>query len=193
MFSQEWPHVRDSIHKIREAFPLAKIIVGGEHPTAMPEYTLRDCPHIDYLVAGEGELAMLELVWRIRTGQDVSSIFGIHYLKEGKYFYQDRIARRLSSITEMPWPAWHLINVEPYFRPNFTMGIGRGRNMAMLATRGCPYECTFCSSAKMWTIRYKMRDVKDVVDEIEYYIKTYSVNSIDLYDLTAICETRLDS
>jgi hypothetical protein len=44
MFSQEWPQVRDYINRIRRAFPHAKIIVGGEHPTAMSEYTLRDCP-----------------------------------------------------------------------------------------------------------------------------------------------------
>lgn len=185
MFSQEWPHVRNYINRIHERFPRAVIVVGGEHPTAMSEYTLRDCPAIDYLVAGEGELTMLELVYKLRSGKPVHDINGIAFMVGGE-FYKTALSPRLADIREMPWPAWHLINVENYFQPNFTMGIGYGRNMAMLATRGCPYQCTFCSNPTMWTTRYVMRPVKDVVDEIEYDIKTYAANSIDFYDLTAI-------
>ncbi len=185
MFSEEWPHVRDYINKIRQAFPEQTIIVGGEHPTAMPEYTLRDCPTIDYLVTGEGELTLLELVYRLRSGQSVHDVNGIAYL-EGKKFYQKGLSPRLTEIRGIPWPAWHLIDVQAYFHPNYTMGIGYGKNMAMLATRGCPYQCTFCSNPQMWTTRYVMRPVKDVVDEIVHNIETYGANSIDFYDLTAI-------
>ena len=48
------------------------------------------------------------------------------------------------------------------------MGIGLGRNMPINATRGCPYQCTFCSSPTMWTPRYIMRDPGDVADEFEW-------------------------
>ena len=67
MFSQEWPHLRGYINKIREAFPHAKIVVGGEHVTAMPEFSLRDCPAIDYIVKGEGELAFSRLEETLRS------------------------------------------------------------------------------------------------------------------------------
>jgi radical SAM superfamily enzyme YgiQ (UPF0313 family) len=110
---------------------------------------------------------------------------GVSYLKNGQAV-QNCLSPRLADIKKMPWPAWHLINVEDYFQPNFTMGIGHGRNMAMLATRGCPYQCTFCSNPVMWTTRYVMRPVSDVVDEIAYNIEKYGANSIDFYDLTAI-------
>ena len=184
MFSQEWPHLRGYINKIRASFPFAKIVVGGEHVTAMPEFSLRDCPAIDFIVKGEGELAFINLVHNLRRGikEDVN---GVVYLKQGNY-HESTLAPRLMKINNMPWPAWHLLNVEAYFKPNFTMGIAHGRNMAILATRGCPYQCTFCSNPTMWTTRYVMRPASDVVDEIEYYIKKYNVNSIDFYDLTAI-------
>ncbi len=185
MFSQEWPQVRDYIKQIRTAFPDAVIVVGGEHPTAMPEYSLRDCPAIDYVVRGEGELALLDLVHRIRTGQRPEEVSGVSYLAND-VFIEAPLSPRMGDIKEMPRPAWHLIDVEPYFQPNFTMGISHGRNIAMLATRGCPYQCTFCSSPSMWTTRYVMRPVEDVVDEIEEYVKTYRANSVDFYDLTAI-------
>ena len=184
MFSQEWPHLRGYINKIRASFPFAKIVVGGEHVTAMPEFSLRDCPAIDFIVKGEGELAFINLVHNLRRGikEDVN---GVVYLKQGNY-HESTLAPRLMKINNMPWPAWHLLNVEAYFKPNFTMGIAHGRNMAILATRGCPYQCTFCSNPTMWTTSYVMRPASDVVDEIEYYIKKYNVNSIDFYDLTAI-------
>lgn len=185
MFSQEWPQVRDYIKRIRRAFPHAKIIVGGEHPTAMSEYTLRDCPAIDYVVRGEGELTLLELVYRLRSGEPFQGVSGVAYLADGNFF-QSPLSPRLADIQQMPWPSWHLIDVEPYFQPNFTMGISHGRNIAMLATRGCPYQCTFCSNPSMWTTRYVMRSVGDVVDEIVDHIKKDRVNSIDFYDLTAI-------
>ena len=161
MFSQEWPQVRDYITRIRGAFPHAKIIVGGEHPTAMSEYTLRDCPAIDYLVRGEGELPLLELVYRLRCGEPFQGVSGVAYLADGDFF-QSPLSPRLADIQKMPWPSWHLIDVQPYFQPNFTMGISHGRNIAMLATRGCPYQCTFCSNPSMWTTRYVMRSVSEV-------------------------------
>lgn len=185
MFSQEWPQVRNYISRVRQAFPEATIIVGGEHPTAMSEYTLRDCPAIDYLVRGEGELALLELLHRLRSGRTAAGINGVVYLKDDQ-FVASALSLRVADIRKMPWPAWHLIDLEPYFQPNFTMGISHGRNIAMLATRGCPYQCTFCSSPSMWTTRYVLRPVADVVDEIVSHIETYEINSVDFYDLTAI-------
>ena len=68
----------------------------------------------------------------------------------------------------------------------FTYGVNLGRSMPILATRGCPYQCTFCSSPAMWTTRYYVRDVADVVDEIASYVERYRVTNVDFYDLTAI-------
>ena len=161
-----------------------KIIVGGEHATAMPEFSLRDCPAIDYIIKGEGELALIQLVYYIRRGIE-DKISGVVFLKDGRY-NESLLAPRLVKIENLPWPSWELLDIEPYFQPNFTMGISQGRNMPLLATRGCPYQCTFCSSPQMWTTRYVMRPASDVVDEIEYYIKKYQINSVDFYDLTAI-------
>ncbi len=185
MFSQEWPFVRDYIQKIRRAFPKATIVIGGEHPTAMPEYSMNDCKAVDYIVMGEGELTFLELCHKIRNSLDIRNIRSIAYRDNGTVVRSGQL-NRLADIKKMPWPSWHLINLEPYFQPNFTMGISHGRNMAMIATRGCPYQCTFCSNPTMWTTRYTMRDVGDVIDEIEDYIKKYQITSIDFYDLTAV-------
>jgi radical SAM superfamily enzyme YgiQ (UPF0313 family) len=185
MFSQEWPFIREYINNVRRAFPQATIVVGGEHVTAMPEFSLRDCPAIDYLVVGEGELVLLELVYKLRTNQPFDEIRGVAYLKDDEYILSGSTPR-IANIKKMPWPAWHHLNLEAYFKPNFTMGISHGRNIAMMATRGCPYQCTFCSSPTMWTTRYAMREVKDVVDEMLFNMNEYKITSVDFYDLTAI-------
>ena len=186
MFSQEWPPQRDFIQALRRRIPNVVIIVGGEHPTAFPEYTLRDCPEIDYVITSEGEYTFLELVHRLFHGKDTADSPGICYIKADGGFVSNGYSRRITHISELPRPAWDLCKVENYFQPNWAMGINMGRHMPILATRGCPYQCTFCSNSTMWTPRYNMREPEDVIDEIEYLVKTYRVDSIDFFDLTAI-------
>lgn len=186
MFSQEWILHRAFIKQIRARFPDAIIVAGGEHPTALPELVMGECPEVAYLVKGEGEMTFLDLVHTLATGRDVGDMAGVIRRGPDGELVEHGLSRRIVHIDEIPRPAWHLFNVEAYFNDNWTMGISLGRNMPILATRGCPYQCTFCSNPNMWTTRYTMRDVVDVVDEIEGLIKTYKTNAIEFYDLTAI-------
>ena len=186
MFSQEWTEHRTLINAIRERFPKAKIVAGGEHATAMPEYVLRDCPAIDHVISGEGEMAFLQLVHAIYHEKDAEGIGGASYLDLDGVFRTGGLSRRLMHVDELPQPAWHLCPVQNYFIDNWTMGIAHGRNMPILASRGCPYQCTFCSNPTMWTTRYTLRSVDEVVSEIEWLMKKYQANSIDFFDLTAI-------
>lgn len=186
LFSQEWIEHRKLINSIREHFPAAKIVVGGEHVTAMPEYVLRDCPAIDYVISGEGEMAMLQLAHAIYHGKPAEEIGGVSYLSSNGKFQAAGLSPRLMHINELPRPAWHLCPVQNYFIDNWTMGIARGRNMPIMASRGCPYQCTFCSNPNMWTTRYTLRGVGEVISEIEWLIDKYQANSIDFFDLTAI-------
>lgn len=186
MFSQEWVEHRSLIRSIRAARPDAAIVVGGEHATAMPEFILRDCPEIDYLVSGEGELSFLQLCHAIFSGQATDDIAGICRIDQYGKYIDGALSRRIATVDELPTPAWHLCPVENYFIDNWTMGIAMGRNMPILATRGCPYQCTFCSNPRMWTTRYLMRAPDDVVREIEFLIQRYNANSVDFFDLTAI-------
>ena len=186
LFSYEWLVQRELIKAIKTRFPKIIIVVGGEHVTALPEYVLRDCPEIDFAVSGEGEFTFLQLVSCIFYSREYQSISGISYIGEKGEFVSNGLSNRIAHIDDIPRPAWDLCNVENYFQPNWSMGIGLGRNMPINATRGCPYQCTFCSSPTMWTTRYIMRDPVDVADEFEHLVKHYGANNIDFVDLTAI-------
>ena len=188
MFSQEWPAHRLFIKEIKKKFPKIIIVGGGEHASAIPEYVLNDCPSIDYVIRGEGEFSMLEFTYNMFNGKDVSSIPGISFIDKKNKFVDNGLSKRIKNIDKIPRPAWHLLKPQNYFTNSFTIGLAKGklRNMPILATRGCPYQCIFCSSPTMWTTRYLMRDPKEIVDEIEWLIKEYEANDFEFFDLTAI-------
>ncbi|MBI5597914.1 MAG: B12-binding domain-containing radical SAM protein [Elusimicrobia bacterium] len=185
MFSQDWPHIRDLVVRLKARCPGVPIIVGGEHPTALPEHVLQTCPQADFVAMGEGEGTILDFAEHLEGRRALDSVAGIAY-RAGGGVVKTPARARFRDLSEIPWPAWELFDLEAYFRVGEGHGVERGRSMPILATRGCPYQCTFCSNPVMWTTRYVMRDVGDVVDEIESYADRYKVENIDFYDLTAI-------
>ena len=188
MFSSEWTAHRDLIREIKKKYPKILIVAGGEHSTAIPEYTLRDCPSIDYIIKGEGEFSMLEFSYNIFHGKNTNDIPGICFIDKDDKYVDNGVSKRIEHIDKLPRPAWHLLKPSNYFTNAFTIGLAKGklRNMPILATRGCPYQCTFCSSPSMWTTRYIMRNPKEIVDEIEWLIKEYDANDFEFFDLTAV-------
>ena len=188
MFSSEWFAHRAFIEEIKKKYPKIIIVAGGEHASSIPEYVLKNCPSIDYVIRGEGEFSMLEFSYNMFHGKNTSSIPGICFINNENKFVDNGLSKRIEHIDKLPRPAWHLLKPENYFTNSFTIGLAKGKlkNMPILATRGCPYQCTFCSSPSMWTTRYIMRDPKEIVDEIEWLIKEYEANDFEFFDLTAI-------
>jgi radical SAM superfamily enzyme YgiQ (UPF0313 family) len=186
MFSCQWPATKRLIAKIRKAFSHTPIILGGEHSTGMPELTLTQAP-VDVVVLGEGEETIVEVLRYYGQGgpKDLSLIPGVAFQLDGKVIQTGR-RNRITGIDDIPEPAWHHFNIEDYIGFNQPHGASLGRYMPMLATRGCPYKCTFCTSPQMWTQRWIMRDPKKIVDEIEKYNSMYIATDFHFEDLTAI-------
>ncbi|APR79847.1 Radical SAM domain protein [Minicystis rosea] len=185
MFSQQWPHVEAIVRAIAERFPNVPLILGGEHATATWQYLLERCPGVTVCVLGEGELTAIAIADAIDAKSPFDTIPGIALRIDGRP-QKTEPRPRLRAPESLPWPAWHLIPLDAYFsRRLYGMGIDRGRSLPIMATRGCPYQCTFCSSPSMWTTRYVARPVTDVVDEIETYVKRYGISNVDFEDLTA--------
>jgi anaerobic magnesium-protoporphyrin IX monomethyl ester cyclase len=190
MFSGEWPVMRDLIRLARERFPDALIVAGGEHITALTEFSLRDCPAIDVAVRGEGELTFYELLEAYRTTGDFSQVGGTAFLDADDRFVQVDSVQRLRNIDTMPWPIWPDGYLEKLWRAGKSYGVQTARDMPIMASRGCPYQCTFCSSPAMWTTRYVLRDIDDLIAEIKSYIKRFDITALQFYDLTAITKKR---
>jgi radical SAM superfamily enzyme YgiQ (UPF0313 family) len=135
-------------------------------------------------VLGEGEETAVDVANWIAGGGAVEDIAGIACRLNGAP-HRTSPRRRTREVDRIPRPAWHLFPLENYLSSGYGHGVNRGRSLPMLATRGCPYQCTFCSSPEMWTTRYYVRSVASVVDEIGDYVERYGISNVDFEDLTA--------
>jgi radical SAM superfamily enzyme YgiQ (UPF0313 family) len=186
MFSGEWPIQRDLIKAIRVRFPHALFVAGGEHITALPEYSLRDCPALDACVCGEGEHTFYEVLESWSATRDFTRVNGIAYLDANQQFVRNGTLPRIRNVDSIPWPYWPDGYIERFWAVGKSYGVGTERDMPLMISRGCPYQCTFCSSPQMWTTEYRLRDVDDVIAEIKHYHQKYNITAFQLYDLTAI-------
>jgi radical SAM superfamily enzyme YgiQ (UPF0313 family) len=192
LFSHEWPLIRELIAAIAVRFPALPIILGGEHATAVPELCLAEAPALSACALGEGEETIVELVACLGRGlsylsRALETVGGLVVRgPEGPIRTAPRA--RIRDVDDIPAPRWDLTPIDRYLDGGFSFGVDRGRTMPLLATRGCPYSCTFCSSPKMWTTRYTTRSPARVVDEIEEFVRRYRAENIDFYDLTAIID-----
>jgi len=185
MFSCAWTYDKKILAAIRARFPDALIVAGGEHITACPEYVLKDSAAVDLCVTGEGEESMLAIVQAVNAGEDPRLLDGVVSL-DGDAVWVNPPRARIRDIDNIPEPYWDDLPLETYMSQGLGHGVNLGRSMPLLATRGCPFQCTFCSSPFMWTTRWQARSPQLVFDEMVKYIEKYDVQNFDLYDLTAI-------
>ncbi len=185
MWSYSWPIVRELIQALKAAHPTLPIVCGGEHFTAVAKHSMDEAP-IDYIVLGEGEDTAVALFRALADGTDTSEIPGIRYRLADGEVTENKRRDRIKDIDQIPWPAWEMFKVQSYDENNFVTGIHYGRTVPILATRGCPYQCTYCSSPNMWTTKWFAREPADVANEIDHYVKTFGANNFPFQDLTAI-------
>ena len=185
VFTHEWPAVVRLIDLMRRAHPDLFIVLGGEHVTSLPEFCLKTSK-ADALVLGEGEETIVELATALEQGSSLHEVAGVAFRDEQKLCINQRRPRH-KEVDDIARPAWDHFNVEVYHEHRLVGGMySASVTIPMLATRGCPYQCTYCSAPNMWTPKWIPRDPVQVVDEIEYYIETYGARNFPFQDLTAI-------
>lgn len=124
---------------IREYEPDIPIIWGGVHPTLFPEQTIQNY-YIDYVVRGEGEYTLAELIKTLDNSNELKEVKGITYMRDGNIISTPD--RGFCNMEELHMPAWDMINVEDYAKPyNY---LNAKRVLPIHASRGCPYSCGFC-------------------------------------------------
>jgi magnesium-protoporphyrin IX monomethyl ester (oxidative) cyclase len=160
--------------KIKNAYPDTPLILGGVYPSTLPEMALSEC--VDYAVVGEGEIPMLELV----QGRRPEDIKGLVYRRNGEVVTNGATAW-IEDLDSIPYPARHLIPFDRY-----TVHSPRGqrhRKVASLITsRGCPFDCTFCSVHPIFGYRWRSRSVDNIMGEIEELQDKYGVSHIEFED-----------
>ena len=153
-------------------------IVGGAHPSAMPKEVLTD-RNIDYVVIGEGEETVRELLERIEKKKDFSDIQGLAFYKDSEIAIQDKNNFE-NNLDSLPLPAWELFPLRKYFSLNRPHGgISKsGSVLPVITSRGCPYRCIFCSIHTIWGRKYRTRKAEAVLNEIDYLISKFGIKGL---------------
>lgn len=156
----------ETIKALKKLVPETWIVCGGTHPTALPEEVMSESS-ADICVIGEGEVTFSEIVTAVweNQEQDLRKVDGILYRHNGEVI-QTKGRAFIKNLDEIPFPAWELIDFKEY--PGMHLK-KKPIESSLLISRGCPYNCTFCSnpiwkSAKPWL---RHRSVDNICEEIE--------------------------
>lgn len=153
--------------QLKEKYSDSVIIFGGIHPTAMPEESLNH-NFVDYVIVGESERTLPEFYRRIKNGKDCSDIDNVYYKDNcsikhsGRVYYKD-------DLDEYPFP-YHLFT-DPRYDLNF-----------MMTSRGCPYNCIFCSNRVTTGKAYRFKSSDSIIEELDMLNKKYNKTNIGFFD-----------
>ncbi|MGD9044317.1 MAG: radical SAM protein [Desulfobacterales bacterium] len=158
---------------VKAHHPDCKIVMGGHHPTALPERVM-ESPAVDFVVRGEGEVAMPPLAKALRNGSSYDDVPGLVYRQPDGSLQVGETAI-MGDPDDYPLPAAQLFN-QRYYRRN------KKASAVVVASRGCPLKCTYCSIGASSPLRHRRRSVKSVIVEIEKAVNQYDAGFIDFED-----------
>ena len=139
------------------------VVIGGPHASFLPDEVLQHAP---YCVRGEGEETIVELLDRLAEDAEPHDVAGLSYLRDGEVRHNPG-RRLIPDLDSLPFPDLSLIQ-----------GHRRIRITPVLTSRGCPFDCTFCSVTELFGCKYRLRSADSVIEEL----KQYAPKQIFFYD-----------
>ena len=147
------------------------VVIGGPHVSVMGKRIFEQCPDIDYAIQGEGEISFPSLLNAIEGDKDIKNVPGLITRD-----FENKPALFIDNLDSLLFPARHLLPNERY-----KYILSEGRVTTMFTSRGCPNHCIFCDKA-VFGSKWRGRSASNVLDEVEYVVKDFSINSIIFYD-----------
>ncbi len=170
------PMIRETVdiaRSIKAWDPDFPIILGGWHPSLLPKQTL-EAPYLDYIVRGQGEDSLLELVQHIRAGAAPDFISGIGFKREGRLIMTPE--RSLRPLAEMPPKAYELADFDAYER-------SCGRRWAMYTSSlACPFNCGYCTNAGVYGRKWNALPPEQFVEETTDLTRRYALEMLWIVD-----------
>ncbi len=182
-----------SYNTINELSKLKKpIVVGGAHVTVRTLECLKN-KNIDFATIGEAEETLLELVELLEkknkqnkkpTAKELSKIKGLGFKIKDKIKINPQ-RPFIQDLDSLPFPAWHLLPMKIYADLSKNKQTSRKASkkwMTIITSRGCPFQCTFCSGREVMGLKWRYRSPENVIKEIETLIKKYGIKRIEFED-----------
>lgn len=152
------------------------VVFGGSHSALMPNETLSD-KNVDIVVRAEGEFTLLEIA-RSLNSADFSRIKNISYRRGGEVIHNPD-GEYITNLDTLPFPAWKLLDLKLYNPPpHWDI---KNPSLPIMASRGCPYRCTYCSLKTMGR-GYRMRSPENIADEIEWLVNDFKIKQVMFMD-----------
>ena len=162
----------DLAGEVKRLLPQVVTVVGGVHPTAVPEDTLHDFDTFDYAVYGEGEGPLVELVQALEAGADderLAAVIGlVRRTPDGVVKHPERYLPGSAELDALPHPAWDLFP--------------RAHTYPVMTVRGCPFTCVFC--ARPYGQDVRSRSVENILGEFRWLVDEVGAGYIKIYDET---------
>lgn len=154
----------------KETLPSIPVILGGAHGTMYPKDPIEN-ENIDVVVRGEGEKTMLEICERYSQGKSISNVAGTVVKQNGGIIFNP-LRQLITNLDELPMPSYRHLRMDLYLRNQKDIyPFARGKRVGfMVSSRGCPYNCIFCSSKQLGG-KYREKTPTNVVNEIEFLVK----------------------
>ncbi|MDD5053847.1 MAG: radical SAM protein [Candidatus Nanoarchaeia archaeon] len=160
-------------------------VLGGCHASALPFETMKEIKNLDFLVHGEGEETVVELVDFIKKGKKMHNIPGIAF-REKNGIIINKKRELIKDLDSIPFPNRDLIDMELYSKHHVTRGFSRKNNkiIEILTSRGCPNKCIFCAGHVNYKGTLRFRSFENIKKEIEENIEKFNINHISIEDDT---------
>jgi len=152
----------EACREVRRLRPRVRIVWGGYFPSLYPDTAL-NAKYVDFVVRGQGEDTLLDLIDALRGKRSLDSILGLSY-KDAFGFHRTNPERPMKGPDEFPWSPFHRLPVEKYLRPSF---FGR-RTAVHHASIGCPFNCSFCGVHAAYGRAERMESPERTVKILNY-------------------------
>lgn len=168
------------IRQLKELWQGSLVLIGGMHATNYADKLLEN-RLVDFVALGEGEIGLSEFLRQYARGEkiNVRGIYSHHHLKQEKSL---QLCEFIFDLDIIPFPDWELVDMEPYLRETYVTvqerkGTQQTRSAAVLTTRGCPGQCTFCAQHTVHGRRLRYRSVDNVIGEMKLLNRRYGVTT----------------
>lgn len=159
----------------KKELPNAITMIGGSHVSFWDENSLNECSSIDVVVRREGEQTFLELLQHIDAGKTFEGVLGTTIRKSDGTILRNEDRPFLQDLDSLPFPAYHLFPLDAFRRMGKTI-------FPLVTSRGCVQWCDFCSTVRMFGRGYRVRNPKNVIDEMEMLHNKYGESQFTFYD-----------
>jgi len=170
--------------KIKRIMTTVPIVMGGAHPTIEAEAILQENNFVDFVVRGEGEITLEHLVRAIRGECTLETVMGLSFRNADRTVVSNPARELIKDLDILPIPDRTFIDMDryTYFNKECVWYVRKEPVATIMTTRGCPYNCIFCSTKVVWSRNWRPRSLARVFEEIELLVSKYGIREIVIFD-----------